>query len=113
MIKKGFTYLEVMIAISIFAILFLTIIKLNALSENNLNAQLNSQKMMFVAQKRLEEYKTTQVADPNFALLDGYYVQLISDNTPGGALCRVTITVRRDSSSTNGEIALQSHVLKN
>ena len=69
--------------------------------------------MMFVAQKRLEEYKTTQTADSNFTLLDGYYVQLVSDNTPGGSLFRVTVTVRRDSASSNGEISLQSHVLKN
>jgi len=113
--KKGFTYIEVMIAISIFAMLILMIMKLNITSENNLNTQINSQKMMFVAQKQLEKFKTTELAGniPNFTLIDGYYVKVVSDNTPGGNIYRVTVSVRRDPINTTGQVTLQSHVIKN
>jgi prepilin-type N-terminal cleavage/methylation domain-containing protein len=113
--KKGFTYLEVMIAISIFAILILAIMKLNITSENNLNSQITNQKMMFLAQKQLEKYKTTQPAGiiPVFTLIDGYYVKLTSDNTPGGNIYRVTVIVRKNPTNSTGELTLQCHVIKN
>ena len=115
MIKKGFTYIEVMIAISIFAILILMIMKLNIASESNLNSQITSQKMMFVAQKQMEKFKTTQTTEiiPTFALIDGYYVKVESDNAPGGNIYRVTVSVRRDATTSTGEVTLQSHFLKN
>ena len=113
--KKGFTYIEVMIAIAIFSILIVMIMKLNIASENNLNSQLTSQKMMFVAQKQLEIYKSTKptVTTLPFTLVDGYYVQLVCDNKPGGNVYRVTVSVRKDQTSSNGEVILQSHVLEN
>jgi len=113
--KKGFTYLEVMIAISIFAILILAVMKLNIVTQNNLNNQITSQKMMFVAQKQLEKYKTAQtsVTTLPFNLIDGYYVKLESDNTPGGNIYRVTVSVRKKPTDSAGEIILQSHVIKN
>jgi prepilin-type N-terminal cleavage/methylation domain-containing protein len=112
--KKGFTYIELMIAITIFTILILTIMKLNSTSQSNINKQISSQKMMFVAQKQMEVFKSTQPVEVTvpFTLIDGYYVKLVSDNTPGGNIYRVTISVRQDPNIGADEIILQSHVLK-
>ncbi|MCJ7689220.1 MAG: prepilin-type N-terminal cleavage/methylation domain-containing protein [Clostridiaceae bacterium] len=112
--KKGFTYIELMIAITIFTILILTIMKLNSTSQSNINKQINSQKMMFVAQKQMEKFKSTQPVEITvpFTVIDGYYVKLVSDNTPGGNIFRVTISVRKDLTSGTDEITLQGHVIK-
>ena len=113
MVKKGFTYIEVMIAISIFAILVVVIMKLNITSESNLNDQITSQKMMFVAQKQMEKFKTTYGNIDDFTLIDGYYVKLESDSSPGVNLYKVTVHVKKRYADTNDVITLQSHVLKN
>jgi len=113
--KKGFSYIEVMIAISIFALLLIMVMKINSTSQSNLNKQINSQKMMFVAQEQMEKYKSSQlkvVETQDFILIDEYYVKLTIDNTPGGNIYRVTVTVRSVPTDGSGEIILQSHILK-
>jgi prepilin-type N-terminal cleavage/methylation domain-containing protein len=112
--NKGFTYIELMIAISIFTLLILTVMKLNSTSQSNINKQIHSQKMMFVAQRQLEKFKSTQIVEVTqpFALIDGYYVKLVSDNTTGGNIYKVTVSVRIDPNSGTDEITLQSHVIK-
>ena len=125
MMKKGFTYIEVIIAISVFAILILTVMKLNVTSENNLNSQINSQKMMFVAQQQIEKFKTTlstNAAVTNIGAYpdnfkpdnSGYYIVAIGNNTVtnNSNLYLVTIWVRISSADSSTEIKLQSHVTK-
>ncbi|MBC8062739.1 MAG: prepilin-type N-terminal cleavage/methylation domain-containing protein [Clostridiaceae bacterium] len=124
--RKGFTYIEVMIAISIFAILILMIMRLNITSEKNLNSQFTSQKMMFVAQQQIESFKNTVTNNigsyPNGFQLDssGYYIVVKSDNkvtndsvTTNTNLYQVTVWIRKNPTDNSNEIKLQSHVLKN
>ena len=119
--KKGFTYIEVMIAITIFSILILIIMKLNVTSENNLNSQIASQKMMFVAQQQMEKFKTTLPTNigsyPSGFQQDtsGYYVVVNGDNsvTNNIKVYLVTVWVRKNASDSSNEIKLQSHILDN
>lgn len=119
--KKGFTYIELMIAISIFALLIVVIMKLNITSEANLNKQVTSQKMMFVAQRQIEKYKSTLKnigTYPNDFKLDessgGYYIVVKCDNsvTDHTNVYLMTVWVRKSSADNSNEIKLQSHVLK-
>lgn len=121
--KKGFTYIELMIAMSIFAILVVMVMKLNMISQSNLNKQMNSQKMMFVAQQQIEKFKTTlstNAAVPNIGAypndfkpdISGYNIVAIGNNavTNNSNLFLVTIWVRKSSTDSSTEIKLQSHV---
>ncbi|HEY8892277.1 MAG TPA: type II secretion system protein [Clostridium sp.] len=117
--KKGFTYIEIMIAISIFTILIVMIMKLNITSEGNLNKQTSSQKMMFVAQQQIEKYKSTLSNIGSYENgftqdSSGYYIVVRGDNsvTDNTNVYLVTVWVRKSSTDNSNEIKLQSHVLK-
>jgi len=118
--KKGFTYIELMIAMSIFTLSIVMIIKLNITSETNINKQMNSQKMMFVAQQQVEKFKTTlsnigSYEDGFKQDSSGYYIVVRGDNviTNNGNLYLVSVWVRENDTDKLSEIKLQSHVLKN
>lgn len=122
--KKGFTYIELSIALAIFALLLLMVVKLNRTSESNLNRQSDNQKMLFVAQQQIEKFKTTlpnmgATANigtyPNDFQIDnsGYYIVVKGDNyvTSNSNVYLVTVWVRKSLTDSYGEIKLQSHVL--
>lgn len=121
--KGGFTYIEVVVAFSIFLVLLTIVIKLNAAGNQNMRIQLDRQKMMMEAQKLLEKYKTTKTdigsyADDNylhdnFVQTDGYYVVVQSKSLDTGMLYEVTVRVRKNITDKDNEIVLQGHVLKN
>ena len=123
--KKGFTYIELMIAISIFALLILMVMKINITSQSNLNKQMNSQKMMFVAQKQMERFKTTVSNNSTLSNIgsyengfqeddSGYYIVVNGNNlvTNNSNVYLVTVWVRKSPNDSSNEIKLQSHVLK-
>lgn len=123
--KKGFTYIELMIAVSIFSLLVLMVMKLNMISESNMNKQMNSQKMMFVAQSQIENFKTSlgnnavvtnigSYPDDFKPGTSGYYIVINGNNTitSDTNLYLVTVWVRKSSTDASTEIKLQSHVTK-
>lgn len=122
--KKGFTYIELMIAISIFTLLLLMIMKLNSTSESNLNNQIDSQKRIYVAQQQMEKFKTTLPSIgvaanigtyPNNFKLDnsGYYIVVNGNNyvTNNSNVYLVTVWIRKSPFDSSNETKLQSHVL--
>lgn len=116
--KKGFTYIELMIAISIFTLLILIIMKLNSTSESNINKQINDQKMIFMAQHQMEKFKTTLASIgtyPNDFKLDdsGYYIVVKGNNyvTNNSNVYLVTVWIRKSPLDNSNEIKLQSHVI--
>lgn len=121
--KGGFTYIEVIVAFSIFLVLLTIIIKLEVAGNQNMRMQLNSQNMMMEAQKLLEKYKTTKTdigsyvddnyIHDNYVYTDGYYVVVQSKPLDTGILYEVTVRVRKDITDKNDEVVLQGHVLKN
>jgi len=123
--KKGFTYIELMVAISIFAVLIIIVMKVNITSQSNLNKQKTSQKMMFVAQQQIELYKTDFLDKGSYeegfeADTSGYFVVVKGDNTvtnntvaDNENLYLVTVWVRKSLTDNSNEIKLQSHILKN
>jgi prepilin-type N-terminal cleavage/methylation domain-containing protein len=122
--KKGFTYIEVMIAIAIFSILSIFAVELNIAANKNITSQVDRQNMMMEAQKQLEKFKTTTASigtyvddnykDDSYQQIDGYYVVVQSKTVSQGppTLLEVTIRVRKDITDKNNEVVLVSHFLK-
>lgn len=124
--KKGFTFIETMIAITVFAVLAILVVRLNITANRNISTQADRQNMMMEAQKLMEKTKTTTVGigtyvDENsplndFKQVDGYYavVQVKNVGSQGPpTLLEVTIIVRRDAMDKNNQVVLKSHFLKN
>ncbi|MFA9396692.1 MAG: type IV pilin protein [Clostridiaceae bacterium] len=122
--KNGFTYIEVMIAVGIFFILFVVIMRLDSEANKNMNRQIAKQNMMLEAQKQVEKFKTTNAnigsySDDNndtndsFENIDNYYVAL--DSKLAGSsdiLYEVTVVVRKTAQDKENEVILKTHVLK-
>lgn len=123
--KKGFTYIEIMIAITIFLILAIFVVRLNIAANKNMTKQVDRQNMMMEAQKLLEKFKTTTTPIGNYVddnylhnsyqQIDSYYVVVQSKNISEGppTLLEVTVRVRKDVTDKNNEVVLTSHFLKN
>ncbi|MFL0195452.1 type II secretion system protein [Clostridium sp. WILCCON 0269] len=117
--NKGFTYIEIMMAIAIFLILSAFIVRLNITSNKNMNTQVQQQNMMMEAQKLLEKFKTTTTSVGNYANndyepIDGYYVVVQYEAVSGFPnLLQITVRVRENVSDANNEVVLTSHFLKN
>jgi prepilin-type N-terminal cleavage/methylation domain-containing protein len=126
--KKGFTYLEVMIAITVFSVLALLVVRLNIAANRNMNAQIERQNMMMVAQKLMEKTKTTTtgvgtyVGEDSpynyFEQLEGYYVVVqLKDAYPNQQgptkLHEITVRVRKQIIDKKSEVVLTSHYLEN
>lgn len=123
--KSGFTYIEVMIAITVFLIIAICVMKLNIEANKNINRQIDKQDMMLEAQKQLERFKTTtenignyvddNYQDDNYEQIDGYYVIVQSRNIDKASskLLEVTVRVRKDVTDKDNEIVLMSHIYKN
>lgn len=123
--KKGFTYIEIMIAISIFLILSIFVVRLNITANKNINTQVDRQNMMMEAQKQLEKFKTTTTTigtyvddnylNDSYQQMDGYYVVVQSKTVNEGSptLLEVTVRVRKNVTDKNNEVVLTSHFLRN
>ena len=123
--KKGLTFLELMIAIAIFAVLSILVIRINITANKNMSTQMEKQNMMMQAQMLLEKYKTTKEnigsyagegnSGTSFIKIDNYYVvvQGTIKDVEGGGLYEVTVRVRRWPEDAENEVMLKSHVLAN
>ncbi|WP_411682450.1 hypothetical protein [Clostridium thailandense] len=123
--KYGFTYIEVMIATTIFIVLSIIVVRLNIESNKNVNIQVDKQNMMMEAQKILEKSKTNpiSVGDNNFNSYEEindnsgkyYYVtQVANIGTQGPpTLLQITVRVRKNVNDVKNEVILTSHFLKN
>lgn len=114
--KKGFTFIEVMIAMTIFAFAILLVVKLNSASTINLNKQNYRQSMLFTAQRLMESYKSVPVSAQELAgtIIDGFYVKVDSPISYGtsGTLFEITIHIRPSATDTDNEEILSSHVIR-
>ena len=114
--KKGFTFLEVMIAMAIFAVAILFIVKLNSASNANINRQFNRQKMLYTAQRLLESYKSVAPSSQELSgtTIDGYYVKVDSIIAQGssGHLFEITIHITTHLGDTQNEEILATHVIR-
>lgn len=113
--RRGFTYIEVMIAIAVFLIMAVCVMKLNIEANKNINKQIDKQDMMMEAQKQLEIFKTTK--EDIKKDVDNYHVIVQSSNDPN--LLTVTVTVRKNlknddnDNDDDNEVILISHFYKN
>ncbi|MCT8976314.1 type II secretion system GspH family protein [Clostridium sp. CX1] len=117
--KEGFTYIEIMIATTIFLILSIFIVRINITANKNIRLQIERQNMTMEAQKLLEKFKTatTDVGNYNngdYEKVDNYYVVVQSKTVSEGPpkLLEVTIRVRKNIADKNNEVVLTSHFLK-
>ncbi|WP_163193433.1 type IV pilus modification PilV family protein [Clostridium thermarum] len=123
--KNGFTFLELMVAIGVFAVISVLVIRLNITANKNMSLQMERQNMMMQAQMLLEKYKTTKEnignyagegnPSTNFQKVNNYYV-IVQGNIidpEGGILHEVTVRVRRNPSEPGDEVMIKSHVLAN
>ncbi|WP_368490366.1 type II secretion system protein [Clostridium sp. BJN0013] len=100
--NTGFTYVEIMVAITIFLLMSALVVRLNITSNKNINMQVKRQNLMLEAQKCLEEYKNNP---ENYHNNSEDHVTLTESTE--NHLSKITIT---DNSS--GEIILISHFFK-
>jgi prepilin-type N-terminal cleavage/methylation domain-containing protein len=126
--KRGFTYLEVMIAIAVFSVLALLVVRLNITANRNMNAQIERQNMMMVAQKIMEKTKTTTTGVGTyvgenspynaFDQIEGYYAvvqvkEAYANQQGSKKLLEITVRLRRQIIDTKNEVILVSHYLQN
>ena len=116
--KKGFTYIEVMMAISVFIMLSAFIIRLNITANKNVNMQVLKQNMMMEAQKCLEESKNNPDSDEykndSYKEMDGYYINISSVPVKADSpnLFQITVKVRNNIDDEKNEVVLKSHFFK-
>lgn len=116
--RSGFTYIEVMIAITIFLIMSVFVIRLNITANKNINGQILRQNMMMEAQKILEKTKNNPDSDEykgdSYKNIDGYYINIRSelDNVDSPNLFEITVKVRQNVDEEEGEVVLRSHFFK-
>jgi type II secretory pathway pseudopilin PulG len=124
--KKGFTYIEVAIAFSIFALVLLFVMKMNHTTSTVMNRQREKTKKFYIAQLYMERYKSNHIKQTvdlteNF---EGYEVgiKLVSDQkinvlvngaskevTPK----KITVTVRSINGGTNNDtdVTINNHLI--
>lgn len=114
--KKGFTFIEVMIAMTIFALAILLVVKLNSVSTKNLNKQNQRQQMLYTAQRLMESYKSVlPTQELTGTTIDGFYVKVDNPIIAFGAsenLYEITIHIRPTAADADDEEVLSAHVLK-
>ena len=123
--KKGFTFIELMATITVFAVLSILIVRLNITANKNMSLQRERQNMMMQAQMLLEKYKTTKenigsyVGEGNpgtsFQRINNYYVVVQGSiiDAQGGILHEVIVRVRREPLEVDNEVMIKSHILAN
>ncbi|AZV55567.2 type II secretion system protein [Clostridium sp. AWRP] len=116
--KRGFTYIEVMMAIGVFIMLSAFVIRLNIAANKNVNKQVLRQNMMMEAQKCLEKSKnnpdSSEYKGSDYKNIDGYYVNISSMQVKADSpnLFEITVRVRDSIYSDKNEVVLKSHFLK-
>lgn len=125
--KKGFTYIEVMMAIAVFLIMAICVMKLNIEANKNIIRQVDKQDMMMEAQKQMEIFKTTtknigkyiadNSQDNEYKLKDDYYYIIVQSSNDeqlnDSNLLKVTVRVRKNLKNDDNEVILISHFYKN
>jgi len=107
--KKGFTYIEVMIAFGIFALIFTFVMKLNRSSNVVMRDERQRLQMIYVAQRSLENFKTS-LAESEASNVQGFYV-LVKKIDISSTLKEVTVTVKKNKNdSSDKAIILKSRV---
>jgi prepilin-type N-terminal cleavage/methylation domain-containing protein len=113
MINKGFTYVEIMVAIAIFGAMSIFVIKLDSTASRNIRYYNEKVKMVQIAQSEVEKYKSNPV-DTTGKTVDNYFVTIDSNSFPinSSIVKEVTVTVKKSASAASGEI-IKCHILKN
>ena len=104
--KRGFTYIEVIIAIAIFAMLLTFVIKLDNTSNMLMKNQREKLRMVYVAQLALEKFKSNLLSIGDNSI-EGYYVLV-----EGSSVDKSNI-ISQGSSSTVSVIEVKVTVKKN
>jgi len=104
--KKGFTYIEVMIAFAIFALIFTYVMKLNSSSNAVMRDERQRLQMMYVAQMELETFKSQLVARKGYNV-QGFYVSVTKGNKIGNLIdVKVTVTKNMNDSDDKAIILI-------
>lgn len=113
MIKKGFTYVEVMVGVAVFMLMAVFIIRMAIVAQNNTEKNNEILKMAYIAQSQIERYKTNPVEFENKDV-EGFYVTISSEPLGGSSMVeQVTVAVRKASAIPSDEdVIIQCHVLK-
>ncbi|MBV4419776.1 type II secretion system GspH family protein [Clostridium tyrobutyricum] len=109
--KRGFTYIEIMVALGVFMVLSIFIIRLNITSNRNMNMQIERQNMIMEAQKCIEEIKSDPIKynNNNYKSKDGYYVSQFAKRTSTSKNISIfEITVKVKSVNHSGDPVLLS-----
>ena len=79
--KKGFTYVEIMISLAIFALMITFVIKMDRSTGGTMRLQKQQLQMTYVAQRMVENYKAT-LTDFESDDVDGFYVRVQGNSSP-------------------------------
>jgi prepilin-type N-terminal cleavage/methylation domain-containing protein len=110
-LKKGFTYIEVMIAVAIFSIMMIFIIRLDTVTSRNVRNFNENMKMMNIAQSEIEVYKS-KPEDSSGKIVEGYFV-MVKSISLDAYLSEVTVTVKKSAQAPDSEaLVLKNHLLK-
>jgi prepilin-type N-terminal cleavage/methylation domain-containing protein len=63
--KKGFTYIEVMIALAIFSLMLIFVMKLSSSTSRFVGYEKQKMQMMYAGQRAIEQYKTLLFKNPD------------------------------------------------
>lgn len=109
--RKGFTYVEIMIASAIFLTMMVFIIKLDTTASRNIRAYNERVRMYQIAERELELYKSLQ-ANSTGKTVEGYHVVITSTDF-SSLVKEVTVSVRKTPAAPESEaVILKSHVLR-
>ena len=111
--KKGFTYIEVMIAFAIFALIFTYVMKLNKSSNVVMRDQRQRLQMVYIAQMELERFKS-ELTSHEYKKIDGYYVMVETKDMSSlkdMSFIEVKVTVKKNiNDSSDKAVTLNSRV---
>lgn len=114
--KRGFTFIEVMIAISLFLIMVVFIVKLDRTTSNEIKNVSEMTEKAEIAQGELEKFKAAPQQNASMTVpgYNGYIVTVESSNAGSvyTAVTEVTITVKKDTAAVDeNQYVLKAHVL--
>lgn len=118
-IKKGFTYIELMVSIAIFLIIFAIIMKLNNKSYEIHNTSFSKTQLIYFAQLEIEQYKSSPIDFEGYketsigSNIYKYYVSITStaiSSSPN--LKEVTVHIGESKYDSTFE-KLQCHIITN
>lgn len=119
MIKKGFTYIEIMVAIGIFILMMLFIMKLDSTASRNIRVFNEKVKMTYLAQSEIEKLKSNPNMVSTTKTIEDYTVKVeVSEfnkiTNMNNIVRNVRVTVSKPTTDTNFEnVVLECHLLKN